>query len=104
MRLLENIKCLVDLSKQLDVIPPWITTCTRIDDGACIPYNIPLLIADNKPPILFLDKVRDMDDAATPLLLEDLFICLAPFNRCQNSVSRGNHLGVHQIFCLYSFA
>jgi len=103
MHLVKNCDHLVNLDKQLCVIPPWITTCPWIYDRSCILDNNPLLIVDDKSPIFFLNKIGDMDNAAMSLLLEDLFIWPGPFNRYQNGVSDNNHIGAHHIFCLYLF-
>ena len=83
MCLLENRNCLVDLSQQLGMISPRIPSCSQIDNGSCILDNLPFLVADDKPSILFLDKIGDMDDVAMPLFLEDLFTWSAPFHTCE---------------------
>ena len=72
--LLENSDHLINLSKQLGVLPPWITACPRIYNCLCILDDVPLPIMDDKMPILFLNKIRDMENAAMLLLLEDLLI------------------------------
>ena len=104
MCLLEYHDCLVNLNKQLGVFPLWITADSRIDYGPGILDYVTLLVADDKPPVFLLNKVRDMDDAAVSLLLKDLFTSLSPFYTCQIGVSKDNHPDAHHIFCLYLFA
>jgi len=104
MGLLENGNGLVNLNKQLGVIPPWITAHPWINNGSCVLDNVPLLVADDKAAVFFLDKIGDVDDAATSLLLEDLLMWQMPFHTCHVSVLKDSHSGAHHIFCLYLFA
>jgi len=104
MCLLKYCDCLVNLNKQLCVILPWVAPYPWIYDHSCILDNIPLLIVDNMIAVFFLDKIGDVDNVAMSLLLEDLLIWPAPFNRSQKGVSKDNHIGAHHIFCLYLFA
>ena len=102
--LLKNSDRLINLSKQLGVLSPRIPACPRIYDLSCVLDDVLLPITDDEMPVLFLNKIGDVDDAATPLLLENLLIWLMPFQTCQNSVPECNHLHAHHISCLYSFA
>jgi len=104
MHLIKNSNHLIDLNKQLHVVPPWITTDPQINNHLGILDDIPLFIADDQMPVFFLDKIGDVDDAAMSLLLEDLFSLLSPFHTCQTGVLMDNHSGAYHILCLYSFA
>jgi len=104
MRLIKNSNRLIDLSKQLRVVPPQITADPQINNRSGILDDIPLFIVDDQTPIFFLNKIGDVDDAAASLLLEDLFSLLSPFHTCQTGVSMDNHSGAYHILCLYLFA
>src|SRR5712671_4936329 len=103
MSLFKNCNCIIHLFEQLCVIPPWITTRPWIDNAAGIFGNFPILITDDQSPILFFNKVRDMDDPSSPLLYEFLFTLASPLCTCEKSLEchlpflaqslphRGNH-------------
>jgi hypothetical protein len=45
--LIEDRHCLIDLCKQLNIIPPWISACAGISDALGILNDDPVLIADD---------------------------------------------------------
>jgi hypothetical protein len=49
--------CLIDLSKELHVVPPWVSMGFRIYDAACILHYPAIGIVDNQSTVVLLHKV-----------------------------------------------
>jgi hypothetical protein len=57
VRLLEDCDHVVHLHEELRMIPPRVTTCSRIRNAPGVFHHDTLLIADDKTSILFLDEI-----------------------------------------------
>ena len=86
--LLEIWYCIINLCKELCVIPLCITTCTWICDTPSIPYHDPILIMDNKSSILFLNKIQNVYDLTLPLFHQLLLFQPPPIHNYEDHIPR----------------
>jgi len=63
---LEDRDSFLDLNKELLGVPPCITVRSRINNLACIFFDIASFITNNKAAMLLIYKVRYMDESSSP--------------------------------------
>ena len=57
VHLLKDFHSLIDLRKELHMIPPLVAACPQIHNIASILHHDAFLIVDDKTSILFLDEI-----------------------------------------------
>ena len=104
VHLLKDFYCLVDLHEELVMIPPFVTICTWICNAIHVFHHDAFLIADDKASIVFLNKIRDMNESPLPFLYQLLpSIFIIPFQVSVEIMPHGDQQQVRtKLFvCIY---
>ena len=78
MRLIKYLDRLVNLHKELGMVPPCIGAHPQINNASRVLHHITLFVADDKTSIFLFDEIGHMNQSPAPLLQELLLAAFGP--------------------------